>query len=213
MNYNFSSPGPQPLLVAGPAWELPGLAGSAFFRTTAQMLLHPGRTLSGRGFPGYSSLLAYAVPCLVFSQTLSGLYESLLKGVPFVAGYWLLALPVGISIYLLASAGLLHLALLLVGGARNGWRSTFRAMAYISAGTCLLILPLAGPYLHGIWFFAALFPALAASHDISRLKVLGALLALIALFLLLSIVIGFVAEVKFLLDLLEQAGDMKWLKF
>jgi hypothetical protein len=140
------------------------------------MLRHPGRTLEVRDFPGYINLLAYALPLLVFSGSIASLYISVLQKTTFAVSQ-LLVLPLYMLAYLLACACLLHFSLLLVGGAQNGWRATFRAAGYLSAGCCLFLVPWAGPVLYIIWLAAAIFPALAASHAISRLKVMASLLA------------------------------------
>jgi hypothetical protein len=212
MNYNFSAPYPGQPRPAGPAWEIQDSAWPAFFRTTWQMLLHPGHTLSSQSFPGYLSLLAYALPWQVFCGMMLSLYASIFEGATFIAGY-LLIIPVVMIAGLLVNTCFFHIALLLVGGARNGWRSTFRAMIYLTAGACLLILPRAGLPLYYLWCFLAVFPALAASHGISRLRVLGALLALLALFLLIGVAIISIVEWRLLLGLTETIADIGRLKF
>jgi hypothetical protein len=201
MNYNVSLPLALPQTV--PAWETSAPALPAFFRTTWQMLLHPGRTLSGLGFPGYSSLLAFSMPWLVLSSIIFTLYQdSWSPGAEFVVST-LLLVPLSALFGLLLSAGVFHFILLLVGGAQNGWRMTFRAAAYLSAGACLLLLPWLGSLLYLLWSLLAMFPALAASHGISRSRVLGGWLAFVALLLLIGVVVSSIVGWAFLLGLRE----------
>ncbi|MDR1396757.1 MAG: hypothetical protein LBJ14_03375 [Desulfarculales bacterium] len=148
------------------------------------------------------NLLAYALPLLVLFGSVTILYDSIFKKTTFTVSH-LLILPLNMIAYLGVCACLCHFALLLVGGAKNGWPATFRAVSYLSAGCCLFLVPLLGPVLYLIWFIIALFPALAASHAVSRLKVLASFLALIFAVLLVTVIAGFIIEWKILLGMAD----------
>jgi hypothetical protein len=203
LDYNIPFPSrPQIHDQLGPAWESSLPWWPAFFRTTVQMLCHPGRTLAVKDFPGYMNLLAYSLPLLVFLGSITILYNSVFKKAAFTVSQ-LLTLPLNMIAYLLACACLFHFALLLVGGAKNGWQATFRAVSYLSAGCCLLLVPWLGPLLYIIWFIAAVFPALAASHAVSRLKVLASFCALIFVALVIFMIVVLIGEWTILLRLAD----------
>ena len=198
---------PRPAL---PVWEQEGSGFMAFWRTTAQMLRHPGRTLSQPAFPGYATLTAYALPLLTFYMAALSLYQSLFNNITFIAAH-LFVLPLTSMIYLFMTVLLTHFSLLLVGGAQNGWRASFRALSYLSAGCCWLIIPLAGPYIFMIWSLAAYFPACAASHQISKLRVLAGLLALLGLMLFIGTMVVTLVGSAALLQILQSVqGGSGW---
>ena len=64
----------------------------------------------------------------------------------------LLALvPVMAPLALFVTAGVLHLTLMLVGGARQGLEATIRAVAYAETATLLGIVPFCGGLVGGVW--------------------------------------------------------------
>ncbi len=163
-----------------PAWEEPGPFLGAFFKTTGQILLHPGLTLSQPAFPGYVSLLAFALPWLVFESAISVLYGSVFEGQAFAV----LAMGQSIALNLFVSGTwvlLLHLALLVVRADKGGFQATFRSQAYLCCLSCWLIIPGIGFWIMSVWVVVALFLGLAASHQVGKLKILAALLVLIAM--------------------------------
>jgi hypothetical protein len=79
-------------------------------------------------------------------------------------------------------AGILHLMLLLLGGARRGFEATFRVACYAHATTLLLVVPFCGAPVMMIWRIVAYVIGLAEAHQISHGKALAAvLLPLLAL--------------------------------
>ena len=95
-------------------------------------------------------------------------------------------------------AGVLHLLLLLVRGAKNGFEATFRVVSYINGASVFLIMPLCGGILCAIWTLVLAVIGLRDAHGTSGGKATFVVLfplvlccAFIALFSLL--VLGTVA--------------------
>jgi len=95
-------------------------------------------------------------------------------------------------------SGILHLLLLLVRGAKNGFEATFRVVSYINGASVFLIIPLCGAFICTIWTLVLAVIGLRDAHGTSGGKATFAVLfpliiccAFIALFSLL--VLGTVA--------------------
>ncbi len=96
---------------------------------------------------------------------------------------YIIALPLFITIGLLIYSGLLHLSLMVVGGAKRSFETTFRVMAYAGGSTSILqAVPLVGPMVGGIWGLVAVIIGISKTHEISLAKaVLAYFLPAIAL--------------------------------
>jgi hypothetical protein len=95
-------------------------------------------------------------------------------------------------------AGILHLLLLLVRGAKNGFEATFRVVSYINGASVFLVIPLCGGLLCGIWTLVLAVIGIRDAHGTSGGKATFVVLfpliiccAVIALFSIL--VLGTVA--------------------
>jgi len=95
-------------------------------------------------------------------------------------------------------SGILHVLLLLVRGAKNGFEATFRVVSYISGASIFLIIPLCGAFLSAIWTLVLAVIGLRDAHGTSGGKATFVVLfpliiccAFVALFSLL--VLGTVA--------------------
>jgi len=78
-----------------------------------------------------------------------------------------LAAPLWIPIVILIAAALQHLFLFAVGGARGGFRATFRAVCYSWAPSPLALIPLCGQLVGSIWGLVLGIVGLAVLHRIS----------------------------------------------
>lgn len=106
--------------------------------------------------------------------------------------------PFMLIIGLFLSSGILHLLLLLVRGAKNGFEATFRVVSYINGASIFLVMPLCGAFLSAIWTLVLAIIGLRDAHGTSSGKATFVVLfplimccAFIALFSLL--VLGTVA--------------------
>lgn len=64
-------------------------------------------------------------------------------------------------------SGVLHLLLLLIRGAKNGFEATFRVVSYINGASVFLILPLCGGLLCGVWTLVLAVIGLRDAHGTS----------------------------------------------
>jgi hypothetical protein len=97
----------------------------------------------------------------------------------------------------LINAGVVHVFLLIVGGARRTFEATFCVVAYASATTSLLqIVPVCGTLAALVWQLVILIIGLAAAHQTTTGKsavavLMPMLLCCGAVFALFAVVIGF----------------------
>ena len=108
-----------------------------------------------------------------------------LTGFGFGAIFILLFVPVFLALGLFIGSAILHLCLMLVGGAKRSFEATFRVMCF-AAGSAhpLLIIPLCGGLISGVWCIVLECIGLARAHDTSTGK------AVIAVFLPIIVCCG-----------------------
>jgi hypothetical protein len=73
---------------------------------------------------------------------------------------------IGVFIY----AAILHLMLMLVGGANNGFEATTRVCSYAYASQLAQIIPICGGLLSAVWGIILLIVGLSTAHGITRGK-------------------------------------------
>jgi len=79
--------------------------------------------------------------------------------------------PFGIVIGLFIGAGILHLGLMIVGGAKSGFESTLRVMAYSTGSAGIFqVVPILGPLVGGIWGMVIEIMGLAKVNNITYLR-------------------------------------------
>jgi hypothetical protein len=89
--------------------------------------------------------------------------------------------PVYMAIGLFIGAGIVHLCLMLVGGAKRPFETTFRVVAYTSGSITLLnVVPLCGGMVGGIWALVVEVIGLSRAHQITTGKALVAVLIPVA---------------------------------
>jgi hypothetical protein len=186
--------------AAPPAWERREELGfaRALRRTVAGFLFHPRRAAAGVRGRTLAEPLLFAV--LVLSLTtlasfallaallLLGLHELLARSEPetvsrFLALTWgsvFLAgalAPFAAAAALLVVSAVVHLAALVVGASKRGFRVTFAAVAYASGGALpLAVLPFLGPPAALLWWLVSLAGALAGAHRTSAARATAAVL-------------------------------------
>jgi len=84
---------------------------------------------------------------------------------PFIYGIIFVLSPVIAVVDVFLTAGLSHLCLILVGGNRLGFETTFRVMAYSSAVYIMTLVPFCGSIIALIWGIAIIIIGLQRAHD------------------------------------------------
>jgi hypothetical protein len=198
------SPPPLPAAMpgGGTPWETrgPGEFVAALVETTTAVLLGPSdffRRMPVTG--GIGAPFGYAVVVGYLGLLAQGIYQALLRiGLgSALAGLGrdgevgqILALvqggvglvvqvilgPIIVTMVLFLAAGLYHVVLLLLGGARRDFEATFRVVAYGHAASALLLVPLCGSLVAFWWWLALLVIGFAEAHGIGRGKAFAAVL-------------------------------------
>lgn len=199
---------PGPGARAGTPWERRGEIGlaSALVETTQRVLTGP--TAFFRAMPvtgGIGSPLVYALIIGYAGLVISAIYDFVLEsvmgsslsrfgggseamagvmpylgggvglGVKLICGPFLLA----ISVFLLA--GIVHLALLLLGGAARGFEATFRVTCYSEAAALLNIIPVCGGVIAPVLMLVLMIIGVAEAHGTTRARAAAAVLLPIVL--------------------------------
>ena len=180
-----------------PPWESgEGFIG-AFFQTTREVLFSPTqffKKVSATG--GYWAPLIYGVICGVIGGCGAILWQWLFASqflpvqissmIPFLSIFliiFLIALPFVIVFSLLIGSGITHLCLMIVGGNKKGFESTFRALSYSYSGNLFGVIPFIGSTIGGIYSLILIIFGVRECHGISTGKaVLAVLLPLIIIF-------------------------------
>jgi hypothetical protein len=74
------------------------------------------------------------------------------------------------------AAGIVHLMLLLLGGARRDFEATFRVVSFAQATSILFLVPFCGQLIGGIWSLVLYVLGLAEAHQIGHGKAAAAVL-------------------------------------
>jgi hypothetical protein len=186
------APGPAPI------WENPGDVPmtKAFFTTFREVLFEPGATFArlplngkiGRATVFYALIVAFSLlvsillnlAFLPLSRSLAHTDET---GLGFAMPAATLLPLVGFFAFLLAvggnfvMAGIYHLVLRLLGGARKGYEATYKVVTYSNAATIFSIVPCIGPLVSVLWFLIAGVTGLRRVHETESWKAGLALLA------------------------------------
>jgi len=201
-----------------PSWERGGGFFESFINTTREALFSPTqffkKVAEGRG---YWAPLIYGVICGVIGSCVAVFWQwlfasqlipvHLLSMIPFFTIFlivFLIALPFMIAFSILVGSGITHLCLMIVGGNKKGFESTFRALSYACGGNLFGIIPIIGSSIGGIYSLVLTIFGVREGHGISTGKaVLAVLLPLIVLIglsilfvMLLPFIIG--SSLKFL---------------
>jgi hypothetical protein len=100
-----------------------------------------------------------------------------LMGLGFGGIFALILFPIALTIGLFIGAALVHLCLTLVGGAKRGYETTLRVLCYSVGSTYpLMIVPVCGGAVAGIWCLVVECVGLATAHETSTGKAVAAVL-------------------------------------
>ncbi|MEZ4387538.1 MAG: YIP1 family protein [Candidatus Krumholzibacteriia bacterium] len=174
-----------------PPWEERDRYGfiNALVLTIRLVLLEPGRPF--RGMPlglGVLQPVLFAAVLAVIGAVFDWMWSLALGSAPallgprlgnllrspwFGAGQFLLS-PVLVVAMVFVRAGLIHLVLRVVGGARFGFEATLRVVAYSRATRLLSIIPFCGGVLGLIWELAVTIIGIARMHGCAEWKAIVA---------------------------------------
>jgi hypothetical protein len=94
-----------------------------------------------------------------------------------VIGGSIMLLPLFLAAMAVVTSALIHLALMLLGGARRPFQSTFRVVCYAGGATAVLqLLPVCGAFAATIWNFVVATIGLAEVHQIGKGRAAAAVL-------------------------------------
>jgi len=118
------------------------------------------------------SLLFSSIGIMSNQNPLAGL-----MGFGFGAIFMVLFVPVFLALGLFIGSAILHLCLMLVGGAKRSYEATFRVMCF-AAGSAypLMIVPICGGVISGVWCLVLECIGLTKAHDTSTGKAVFAVL-------------------------------------
>jgi hypothetical protein len=158
---------------------------SAFIETLQMVLTRPGEAFTamrregGLGEPllyaliggsfGYLfyMLFIFFMPSLAFMGT--GNRHNALAGVFGMGAGLILAIifvPIGLTIVIFIASAILHVCLMIVGGAKQAFETTFRVVCFSIGSTYpLMIVPLCGGAVAAIWDLVLHCIGLARSHE------------------------------------------------
>jgi hypothetical protein len=106
------------------------------------------------------------------------------------------------------AAGILHLMLLLLSGARRDFEATFRVVSYAQATSILFLVPFCGTLVGGVWCLVLYVLGLAAVHQIGHGRATAAVLLPIALVCCCCALLGFFFAAT-IAGLVGQMGQMR----
>jgi len=183
-------------------WESGEGFTSAFYQTTVGSLFSPTRFFkkisSGQG---YWSPLIYGLITGIIGNGCAILWFWLfmvqlipLDRIPFQHSLSILRLiiplPFQVAIAIFIGSAIIHLCLMIVRGNNNGYRTTFRAVAYSHSGYLFGIIPFVGMVVGGIYAFILTVIGVREGHNISTGKaVLAVLLPVIVIFVLIVVAV------------------------
>jgi hypothetical protein len=179
---------------------------SALVETTQRVLTSPAAfframpVTGGAGSPlaygviiGYTGLVISAIYDFVLESVLGsslsrfgGGSEAMAGVMPYFQGALGLGLklvlgPFLLTISLALLAGIVHLALSVLGGAARGLEATFRVICYSEAAALLNIIPVCGGVISGVLMLVLMIIGVAEAHGTTRARAAAAVLLPIVL--------------------------------
>jgi len=139
-----------------------GLVASAFYQAIFRSVVGSGLGAFGSERPELAALLGWV-------EGWAGFVAQAVFGGVFVV--------IGVFV----AAGILHLVLLLLGGARCDFEATFRVVSFAQATSVLFLVPFCGQFVGGIWTLVLYVLGLAEAHQIGHGKATAAVLLPIVL--------------------------------
>jgi hypothetical protein len=134
-----------------------GLVASAFYQAIFRSVVGSGLGTFGSERPEIVALLGWVEGWAGFVA------QAVFGGVFVVIGVFL-------------AAGILHLVLMILGGARRDFEATLRVVSFSQATSLLFLVPFCGQVVAGIWTLVLYVLGLAEAHQIGHGKAAAAVL-------------------------------------
>lgn len=211
-----STPPPPPAAPVPPAaipWEDPARASTfeRFAETVKMLATRPTQAFAGMPTTGgIGPPLIYAIVVGWIGIAIAVIWNMLFQGmwIPFMdlgdeaavfAGFtaaWavgmILLAPIFVIIGVFIYAAILHLMLLIVGGANNGFEATVRVVCYAQTAQLAQIIPFCGGLISAVWAIILYVTGLATGHRTTLGK------AILAVVLPIVLCCAFVAAMIFM---------------
>jgi len=190
----------------GTPWEKRDDLGlfNGIFLTFKNALFQPKALFKARSHPdglkeplafglltgGFGDMLAFFWPVLLFSLGILPFGDSVFR---HLNGIWIfltlmVGIPLAVVLNMIFYSGILHLMLLLVRGGKEGYKSTFRVVAYSQAALAWNIIPFMGSWIATLWKLVIQVIGLHEIHHISYTRVIVAFLLPVFIFFVLIII-------------------------
>ena len=190
----------------GTPWEKRDDLGllNGIFLTFKKALFQPGALFKARSHPeglkeplafglltgGFGGMLAFFWPVLLFSLGILPFGDSIFGR---LNGIWIfltlmVGIPLAVVLKMIFYSGILHLMLLMVRGGKEGYKSTFRVVAYSQAALAWNIIPFMGSWIATVWKLVIQVIGLHEIHHISYARVIMAFLLPVFIFFVLIII-------------------------
>ena len=167
---------------------------NAYFATATKSLLHPTEFFSRLPIDaGYLNPILFGVMTVVLSAVFTYIWSALLRGggglfsfligLPFIVLGSFIMIPIALFI----GSGILHLCLLLVRGANEGYQATFRVVSYSSVPSLFSVVPIVGS-IASLWSIVLMVIGLRETHKTSTGKSVAAVLIPVAVVVVLAVV-------------------------
>jgi len=144
---------------------------------------------------GSLSIVISVVWELALSATRNPILDSASSGEflslrPVLYGLTIILSPIATTLLVLVTSVILHVALLILGGAGHGFRTSFRVVCYSQGAGVLNLVPYLGAFVGSIWNLVLLAIGLRESQEVPAWKAVLAVLTLVSAWLGLVIVLG-----------------------
>jgi len=197
MEATSSPPPAAPPTAATIPWEDPARTSSfeRFVETVKLLATRPSEAFAGMPTSGgIGSPLVYAILVGWIGIAIAVVWNTLLQGmwIPFMGGgeeaaiaagftaAWAVGLvilaPIFVIIGVFVGAAILHLMLMIVGGANNGFEATVRVVCYAQTAQLAGIVPFCGGLISMVWAIILYVFGLATAHRTTQGKAVLAVL-------------------------------------
>lgn len=187
------------------AWEGDEPLIKGLWRTIWQVLLHPVKSFRAPGLPGHAWAVSFGLLLGTFGAAMQVLWSRVFNQpgmIPLPAFWWLILSPLMVLVTIYVNAGIIHLGLIMVGGAKNRFRSTLRVMGYSQAPALFYAVPFVGMAVGGIWGLVIIIGGLAGAHGISGWRVVWACVLLFIIFAAIITIIVLIVGTGMVLGIL-----------
>jgi hypothetical protein len=174
----------------GPPWEQEGPPLQRFIDTAKGVLVDPMNTFSQmRREGGLQAPLIYYLIGMAIGVGGTILWNLLgiggmgmpnrhaMSGAAMGLGFLIIGLPICYVIGIFLGSLIMHFLLMLFGGQKYPYETTFRTVAYVQGSALpILFVPFCGGFVAGIWAIVCLIIGLAQMHETSTGKAAAAVL-------------------------------------